>query len=35
MWSLSIAAAAFAALVHLPVKDPSPLAAPAQGATTR
>jgi MFS family permease len=35
MWSLSIAAAAFAALVHLPVRDPSPLAATAQGATTR
>lgn len=35
MWSISIAAAAFAALVHLPVKDPSPLAAPAQGATSR
>jgi MFS family permease len=35
MWSISIAAAAFAALVHLPVRDPSPLAAPAQAATTR
>jgi predicted MFS family arabinose efflux permease len=33
MWSLSIAAAAFAALVHLPVRDPSPLAAPAAAAT--
>lgn len=35
MWSISIAAAAFAALVHLPVKDPSPLAVPAQAATNR
>ncbi len=33
MWSLSIAAAAFAALVHLPVRDPAPLAAPAAAAT--
>lgn len=33
MWSLSIAAAAFAALVHLPVPDRQPLA-PAAGAAT-
>jgi MFS family permease len=29
MWSISIAAAAFAALVHLPVRDPAPVAKPA------
>ena len=30
MWSISIAAAAFAALVHLPVRDPSSVPAPAR-----
>lgn len=29
MWSLSIAAAAFAALIHLPVRDPAPVPRPA------
>jgi len=33
MWSLCIAAAAFAALIHLPVRDGSALAAPAPAAT--
>lgn len=33
MWSISIAAAAFAALVHLPVRDGPALALPAQAAT--
>ncbi len=28
MWSFSIAAAAFAALIHLPVRDPAPAAFP-------
>lgn len=35
MWSLSIAAAAFAALVHLPVPDRPALAPAARGATSR
>jgi MFS family permease len=29
MWSINIAGAAFAALIHLPVKDPAPDALPA------
>ncbi len=30
MWTIGILAAAFAALVHMPVKDPAPMAAPAR-----
>jgi len=33
MWSLAIAASAFAALIHLPVRDPAPVPRPALGAT--